>query len=385
MQLNSKNEKEESATQLHKNPGGAGGAEEIIKNHGPLTQSEYLERVRTLKRDGTSDATPLIRAYKRGRILRVVTIERGRPVWLYYIPGQEEKLWRINKEVYVPLRELDEYKKERIRKALSKFKCEKRDWITVEMVANEIGMHPSEIEREVYAVAKEEGMPVLTEEQASEYRKKKLEHSRKLIPGFVAISKGYGGKLDYIIKEFDLKIDSKSCENYKRYAFSHLESYKEKELVNKAKGLFKKVKREGARNTLNRIREKLRERFDNEKIPDSVIHHPVRICYDTIRYRLKGVTYDVIYSYSVEPHDKYDFLGGLSISKKGYGEDVQRALQELCEDPELKKMVSEDIKNERNYENFVKKADEALLDIVRKILLEEKPLEGKCDACPEIL
>jgi predicted transcriptional regulator len=121
-----------------------------IKTHSPVTESEYAEG--NPQKDGRAAKSALARAHRKYLIQRIVTIEeKGRPVWLYYADEEQISTER-NRQIYVPLRRLDEFKREIVAKEIKQLQKEGVYQVSIATIARRAGFPPSQIENEVYAL-----------------------------------------------------------------------------------------------------------------------------------------------------------------------------------------------------------------------------------------
>lgn len=86
----------------------------ILEEFGPQTGSELISK-------GASRHS-ILKAYERREIIQVATEDvnnRGRrPVWLYYLPDQRDKLRSLERRVFIDLTELDNNIRGRLEKIL---------------------------------------------------------------------------------------------------------------------------------------------------------------------------------------------------------------------------------------------------------------------------
>jgi hypothetical protein len=162
----SNNEKENRVeAKVHK-PSQNNGVLVWIRQNGPSTEAEIVYGMKPRSINATR--SEIYRVHRNHQLYRIVAIEKRGPVWLYFMPEEERALIEMKREVWVPLRRLEEYKMTLIHELL---KEQKRKWITLNMVANRAGYPPSEIERETYRVAKELGIDVINALHALEHYK----------------------------------------------------------------------------------------------------------------------------------------------------------------------------------------------------------------------
>ena len=122
-----------------------------IKIHGPVTEHDYARG--NIEKGDRAAKSALARAHVKHLIQRIVTIdEKGRPVWLYYVDEEQISSER-NRQLYVPLRRLDEFKKEIVTREIKQLEKEGVVQATISTIARRAGLPPSQIESEVYAVA----------------------------------------------------------------------------------------------------------------------------------------------------------------------------------------------------------------------------------------
>ena len=142
----------------------AGEVFEYVRKVGPSTEHEIIEAL-SKAMDSSAIKSQIRRKLRRKELRRVVTVEKKRPVWLYYLPEQEKTLFVIKRVVWVPLKELGEFKKSAVTEAFEELRKEGYDWATLEMIAQRVGLPPSGIKREVYAVAKEKKFRIYKDEE----------------------------------------------------------------------------------------------------------------------------------------------------------------------------------------------------------------------------
>ncbi|MGD0329865.1 MAG: hypothetical protein ABSB40_05365 [Nitrososphaeria archaeon] len=244
-----------------------------------------------------------------------------------------------------------------------------------------------------------------------------LEHSKNLVAGFISLSHDYGGILeefispnilrDYVMKPegqpvtettymksavtTDLKVVRSSelqfslryMSQTKPHVMSHLQAYPmEKEKVEEAISLTAERKQK-EKLLKEEIEHRIRERFDELKVPKDALEGSAELVYVAIENRLRGYKFEGLDRAIDTSSPVYDSLGNKEISAKGYGEEVRSFLDKLRTDAKLNEMIDERIKVESKYYDTKKLADELLSKIVLRIASGE-PLKGRCEICSRL-
>ncbi len=124
---------------------------EWFAQNGPATAKEYAREFANVRNEQACKSE-IHTAWTRHQLSRVVTIEKQKPVWFYYT-NEEQLYLPSSKEIYVPLRRLDEMKRAVVIHAIQQLISHKGRRGTIDMVAKIAGYSTHEIENEVYAVA----------------------------------------------------------------------------------------------------------------------------------------------------------------------------------------------------------------------------------------
>ncbi|HXQ91414.1 MAG TPA: hypothetical protein VN739_00300 [Nitrososphaerales archaeon] len=133
-----------------------------IKFHGPVTESEFTEENPGKGEKAAKSA--LVRAHKKHLLQRIVTIQKkGRPVWLYYADEEQVSIEKT-RQIFVPLRRLDEFKIGIVTKEIKQLLKEGICLATMTTIARRAGFPPSQIESEVFALAEELGLILVDRE-----------------------------------------------------------------------------------------------------------------------------------------------------------------------------------------------------------------------------
>ncbi len=236
-----------------------------------------------------------------------------------------------------------------------------------------------------------------------------LEHSKNLVAGFIALSHDYGGILEEyispnILREYVLKPESQPLavttdlkfarspelqlsfrymSQTKPHVMSHLQAYDmEKGKVQEAISLMAERKQK-EKLLKEEIEHRIRESFDEQKVPQDALENSAEIVYVAIENRLKGYKFEGLDGMIDSSSPSYDFLGNMGISAKGYGEEVRSFLDKLRNDAKLSEMVYERNEFESKYYDAKKSADEVLSDIVLRISSGE-PLKWRCKICSRL-
>ena len=124
-----------------------------FEKKGPATRKDYASA--SPERGERACNSEVDRAFNDKKLLRVV-VDKGEgrgPEWLYYT--NEESLIRqgTNLNIYVPLRKLNDFKKEIVIQVIKRLISEGCYEGRLELISRRAGYSPNEIENEAYAVA----------------------------------------------------------------------------------------------------------------------------------------------------------------------------------------------------------------------------------------